>query len=198
MRGFLTAGLVPMLLLAACSKTDEARKDAAASASNALASAAPAGDRSAADVAQQVARVKLKPGQWETSFSVTDLKMAGMPKGMPQGMEEQMKGAMSKRAIVHCVTPEEAEKPDASFFANQDKACTYNGFDMSGGAVKGTVTCTREGMTTTASMTGHYAPDSYDMAMEMNAAGGPNGMTMAMKATSAGRWIGPQCTAGAQ
>jgi hypothetical protein len=194
MRSFTLLALAcPLIALSGCGKSDTAGNGAGGS------EAAPAAGtaQSAGDLAKQAAKIALKPGQWESTFEIADLTMTGMPQGVPQdAMKDQMKAAMSKHAIRHCVTKEEAENPDGSLFANQDKSCTYSGFDMSGGMVKGNVRCDRDGAVTNMTMTGHYAPGNYDMVMDMTMAGGPNGMNMSMKAKSAGRWVGPQCAAG--
>ncbi|WP_336958008.1 DUF3617 domain-containing protein [Sphingobium aquiterrae] len=199
MRLTMLAFTCSLLALSGCGTSDKTASGGGSGAGGNGAAPAAGAPQSAADVAGQAAQVRLKPGQWESTFEIADLTMAGLPQGVPQdAMKDQMKAAMSKRAIRHCVTPEEAAKPDGSLFANQDRNCTYTGFDMSGGMVKGNVRCDREGTITNASMTGHYAPERYDMVMDMTMAGGPRGMTMTMKAKSAGKWVGAQCAAGSE
>lgn len=147
------------------------------------------------EVAAQVDAVKLKPGQWESSFTLDDIEMRGLPAGVASGeMKKRMKAAMGQKAIRHCVTPEQAAKPSADMFSGQgDKDCTYQGFEMNGGAMKGVVSCRKEGGTMTAAMAGHYAPESYDMTMDMTSTQGKDGMGMTMKARTQGKWIGAQC-----
>jgi hypothetical protein len=160
------------------------------------------GDASANDTASMtkeevkaaVDKVQLKPGQWEGRFTVQDIDLSKMP-GAPAGMKDQMKSMMSQTSLKYCVTPEEAANPSGEMFSGQEnKDCTYQGFAVSGGSVKGQVSCRAEGGTMTAAMAGTYGGEAYAMDMDMKMAGGPDGMTMAMKARSEGKWIGPTCT----
>lgn len=146
-----------------------------------------------AEVKAQVDKVQLKPGQWEGRFTVQDIDMPQAP----AGMKDQMKRMMSQTRLAYCVTPEEAANPSGEMFAGQEnKDCTYAGFDAKGGTVKGQVSCKSANGTMNAAMSGSYAPDRYAMDMDMKMAGGPQGMTMAMTARSEGTWIGPTCAPG--
>jgi hypothetical protein len=152
------------------------------------------GSQSLDEVKAQARKVQLKPGQWEGSFTLESLDMKGMPQGTPPGMAEQMKSAMA-RTMRYCVTPEQAANPDGKVFSGQEnKDCAYSGFDASGGSVKGQVICKTNGATMTMVMAGSYAPERFDMHMDMQQAGLPNGMSMAMKAKTSGKWIGPTCS----
>lgn len=149
-------------------------------------------------VAAQVNKVKMKPGQWETSFTLDDIDFTNMPKGAPTSaqMKDQMKAAMSRAAIKNCVTPEQAANPSADMLSGQkDENCTYKGFDMAGGTIRGQVSCDKGGQAMTATMTGNYAPDSYDVTMDMTTKGGTDGIAMTMKARTQGKWLGDQCMA---
>lgn len=171
----LTAGL------AACSDNpgDKARDIAATDA------------MSEAEVKAEVDKVQLKPGQWEGRFTVQDIDMPDAP----EAAKDEMKSMMSQTSLRYCVTPEEAANPSGGMFAGQeDKNCTYAGFEAKGGTVKGQVSCKAEGGTMNAVMTGRYAPESYAIGMEMKMAGGPH--AMAMTARSEGKWVGPECSAG--
>lgn len=147
------------------------------------------------EVKQQVSKVQLKPGQWEGSYELEDIDMPNMPGGGDQ-MKEQMKKMMSRTAIKYCVSPEEAANPSGKMFSGQEnKDCTYKGFDASGGSVKGEISCkSAQGGTMNAVMSGDYAPESYEMHMDMKMTGAPNGMNMSMKAKTSGKWIGSSCT----
>lgn len=146
------------------------------------------------EVRAEVNKVQLKPGEWEGSFAVDDIDLSNMP-GAPAQMEDQMKRMMSRTALRYCVTPEEAANPGARMFSGQEsKDCTYSGFEARGGSVKGQVSCKTEGGTMNAVMNGNYAPESYEMQMDMKMEGGPQGSTMAMKARSTGKWIGAECS----
>ena len=147
------------------------------------------------EVKAAVDKVQLKPGQWEGRFTIQDIDLSKMP-GAPAGMEDQMKSMMSQTALKYCVTPEEAANPSGEMFAGQDnKDCAFKDFAVSGGTVKGQVSCKADGGTMNATMAGTYASDSYAMDMDMQMAGGPDGTAMAMKARSEGKWIGADCTA---
>lgn len=145
------------------------------------------------EVKAQAQKIQLKPGQWQGSYDLEDIDMPNMPGGGAQ-MKEQMKKAMSRTTITYCVSPEEAANPSGKMFSGQEnKDCTYKGFDVSGGSVKGEIACKSEHGTMNAVMSGSYAPDSYEMHMDMKMAGAPGGMDMHMKARSSGKWVGATC-----
>lgn len=145
------------------------------------------------EVRQEVQKVQLKPGQWEGSYELEDIDMPNMPGGGDQ-MKEQMKKMMSRTSIKYCVSPEEAANPSGKMFSGQEnKDCAYKGFDASGGSVKGEISCKSQGGTMNAVMSGSYAPESYEMHMDMKMTGAPNGMNMSMKAKTSGKWIGTTC-----
>ncbi|WP_028055830.1 DUF3617 domain-containing protein [Sphingobium bisphenolivorans] len=147
------------------------------------------------EVRQEVQKVQLKPGQWEGAYELTDIDMPNMPAGGAQ-MKDQMKKMMSRTSMRYCVTPEEAANPSGKMFSGQEnKDCTYKGFDASGGSVKGEISCKSQGGTMNAVMTGDYGPESYAMHMDMKMVGAPNGMNMSMKAKTSGKWTGSTCAA---
>jgi len=146
------------------------------------------------EVKGEVDKVQLKPGQWEGSFTLEDIDLSHTP-GASAQVKDRMKQMMSQSSIQYCLTPEEAANPSGRMFSGQENNdCTYGGFDARGGTVKGQVSCKGENGTMDAVMTGSYAPESYEMHMDMKMAGGPGGMTMAMKARTAGKWIGATCS----
>lgn len=179
MRATMGMLLAATALLAACSdKPGDKAGDIAATDS-----------MSKAEVKAQVDKVQLKPGQWEGRFTVQDIDMPQAP----PAAKDQMKAMMSQTSLRYCVTPEEAANPSGGMFAGQeDKNCTYGGFEAKGGTVKGQVSCKADGGTMNAAMTGSYAPESYAIAMDMKMEGGPH--AMAMTARSEGKWVGPECT----
>jgi hypothetical protein len=146
---------------------------------------------SKAEVKAQVDKVQLKPGQWEGRFTMQDIDLPNAP----AGVKEQMKRVMNQTALRYCVTPEQAANPSAEMFSGQeDKNCTYSGFEAKGGQVTGQISCKAQGGTMNAAMSGSYAPDSYAIDMDMKMEGGPH--PMAMTARSEGKWIGPECASG--
>lgn len=148
---------------------------------------------SKAEVKAAVDKVQLKPGQWEGRFEIKDIDLSGIP-GAPANMKEQMQRMMNQTGLRYCVTPEQAANPSANIFGGQEnKDCTYAGFDATGGKVRGQVSCKSPGGTMNAAMSGIYAPESYTMTLDMKMAGGPQGQAMAMTAQSHGKWVGPTC-----
>ncbi len=185
-------GLGPLLiagtLLSSCGKSGEEGAGGGSAA-----------NQSVEDVASEMEKISLQPGEWETTQEVVDITIEGAPEGMPQGMMDAMKGR--KTTVRNCITPEQAEKPSADFLtAQKDSKCTYSGFEMAGGTLRGTVSCPGgEGGSANVTMEGKYTPTSYAMNMEMRSQGMGGakmpGMTMHMKMRSAGKRIG-ECPAG--
>jgi hypothetical protein len=165
-------------LLAACSdKPGDKAGDIAATDS-----------MSRAEVKAAVAKVQLKPGQWEGRFTIQDIDMPQAP----AGMKDQMKSVMSRTSLRYCITPQQAANPGAEMFSGQEnKNCTYGNFSATGGKVTGQVSCKGEGGTMNAAMSGSYAPDRYAIDMDMKMDGGPR--AMALTARSEGKWIGAEC-----
>ena len=148
------------------------------------------GKITAEEVAQEMNRVTLEPGEWENSVEIMDVKIEGLPEGAPAGIMDSMKGKVTKSKS--CITKEQAENPGAEFFAAQEKTnCEVKKFEMSGGAVSSEMACSNMGGAPgnmTMAMDGQYGPSSYDMTMNMN--GGASGMKMDITAKSIGKRIG--------
>ncbi|GLT01510.1 hypothetical protein GCM10007897_29040 [Sphingobium jiangsuense] len=171
-----------VLMLAACGKEPETARN-----------------QSAEEVASEMKKITLLPGEWETTQEVVDVKLEGAPEGMPAGAMDAMKGR--KTTVKTCITPEQAANPSADFLtAQKDSNCTYSGFEMAGGAIKGAVSCLSPDGKGKADIAidGSYGADSYQMTMEMQAAGmgGPqtSAMTMHLKMRTSGKRIG-ECPA---
>jgi hypothetical protein len=149
-------------------------------------------DASTAEVAKSVADagMKLKPGRWELTMNFAKLEVDGMPPEAKKAME-QMLG--QGRTYATCLTKEEAEKPDGSFFGQESTDCRYDTFTMGGGKVDATMTCKGQGVDGEAEakmkLAGTYGADSYDMTMNMQGAA-PNGKTMNMTMTVASKHVG--------
>ncbi len=143
---------------------------------------------STATVAKKVADMgmKLNPGRWELTMKFTRFDIEGMPPEA-KGQMQQMLG--QSRTFTSCLTKEEAEKPDGSFFGQQGEECRYDKFVMGDGKIDATMTCKGDGPDGAGqvrmSLAGTYAADTYDMTMDMNGAA-PNGnaMNMAMSLVS--------------
>ena len=142
------------------------------------------------EVAKEMNKVTLEPGEWENTVEIVDVKIDGLPEGMPAGVMDSMKGKVTTSKS--CITKEQAENPGAQFFAAQEETkCEVKKFDMSGGAVSSEMTCNDMGGapgSMTMKMDGQYGPSSYDMTMNM--VGGAAGMKMNITAKSNGKRIG--------
>lgn len=153
------------------------------------------GKITAEEVAEEMNRVTLEPGEWENTVEIVEVKIDGLPEGVPAGALDSMKGQVTTSKS--CITKEQAENPGAQFFAAQEKTnCEVKKFNMSGGAVSSEMVCNNMGGApgdTTMTMDGQYGPSSYDMTMNMD--GGAGGMKMKISAKSNGKRIG-NCPAG--
>lgn len=152
---------------------------------------------STAEVAKSVADagLKLKPGRWELTMKFARFEVEGMPPEAQKAMQEMMG---QTRTYASCLTKEEAEKPDGSFFGQENENCRYDTFTMAGGKIDATMTCKDknkgeggEGGSGEAKMTmvGTYAPDSYDMAMTMKGKA-PNGNAMNIEMAATSKHVG--------
>ena len=153
------------------------------------------GKITAEEVAEEMNRVTLEPGEWENTVKIVDVKVEGLPEGTPADMMDSMKGKVTSSKS--CITREEAENPGAQFFAAQEKtSCEVTKFNMSGGAVSSEMSCSNMGGApgdVTVTMDGQYGPSSYEMTTETN--GGAAGMTVKFSSTISGKRIG-DCPAG--
>ena len=153
------------------------------------------GKITAEEVAKEMDKVTLEPGEWENTVEIVDVKIEGLPEGAPAGMLDSMKG--KKTNSKSCMTEEQAKNPGAEFFAAQEKTdCEVKKFNMSGGAISSEMACTNMGGSPgnmSMAMDGQYGPSSYDMNMKMN--GGAAGMKMNITAKSSGKRVG-DCPAG--
>jgi len=173
-----------LLILGACSTSEEEQ----------AAGSVPGEEQSVEEVAGEMEKVSIMPGQWETTSEIVDVTIEGAPQGMPANMADMMKGR--KTVSKNCITPEQAANPSAEMLNDQkNNSCTYSNFSLSGGLVKGNVSCPAgDGGTATVALNGSYAPDSYVMTMKVDAAGmgsgGPAGMKMMMTMQTTGKHIG--------
>lgn len=168
--------LFPLLVLAACDEPATVEKK----------------DASTSEVAKSVAGagMKLKPGRWELTMNFSKLEVEGMPPEARQAMQQMMG---EKRTFASCLTKEEADKPDGSFFGQQGEDCRYDSFSMGGGRIDATMTCKGAGPDAGASakmkLAGTYSEDSYDLTMSMDGQA-PNGKAMSMQMSLASKHMG--------
>ena len=138
------------------------------------------GNMSADEVAAQLSAMRVEPGMWELASDVLDVSAPDLP----HEVRRRMIGPRSR--LRHCITPEQAARPEANFLAGRDDSlCVYRDFTVRDGRIAGTMVCPDA----TASMRGSYRPESYDMRMEMESPI-PSGTTMTLTLRSHGRRIG--------
>jgi hypothetical protein len=142
-------------------------------------------EMSVEEVAGQLAGMRIEPGLWELTSEVVEVSAPDLPREV----RNRMVGPRSR--IRHCITPEQAARPSATFLAARaDGPCVYSDFTVQEGRVRGRMRCPDA----TAVMDGVYRPDRYEMRMEM-ASPVPGGATMNLEVVSRGRRIG-QCEEG--
>lgn len=139
-------------------------------------------------VAADLARVEIRPGLWELS---SEILSAAQP-GLPPEFTDRMKGP--RGSVRHCITPEEAARPDANFLAGRRSGqCSYRDFAMREGRISGAMTCRDpRGVETRARMSGTHAPERFEMRMDMETPGIGGGI-LAVIVRQSGRRIG-DCT----
>jgi hypothetical protein len=131
----------------------------------------------------------LRPGKWQTSVSIEEMEMPGMPAEAAEQMKNMM--AMSQTSEM-CLTPEEAKQPKGDFFG-ADENCRYDHFRMGGGKIDAAMRCTQGGGTQTMEMDGNYSRDAYAMNMKSRMEGGPAGGPITMRMKVEAKRVG-ECT----
>ena len=144
-----------------------------------------------ADVASKAADAGMHfvPGSWETTVSIKDFSVEGMPPEMAAAMKQAMAQRGSEASKTRtCLTPEKAAKPDSGFFGKHNKECVYKDFSMGSGKIAGTLTCSEHGGSQTMTMDGTYTPDSYTMDMKMT--GNQDGKAMTTHIVAVAHHVG--------
>ncbi len=137
------------------------------------------------EVAAELANIEIRAGLWESTSEVLNVTAPNLPREL----QNRMKGPSSTTR--HCITPEQAARPDANFLATRQDNCRYRDFSMREGRMQGTMVCAGGDVPgeATATMSGQYGPDSYDMRMKMEMAG-PVDSTMTIETRASGRRVG--------
>lgn len=172
----LATALAAGLALASCSSPEPASEGTAGEAA--------AGDgESDASVAAKVAAANVKPlpGRWEVQMQVKSFDIPGVPAAMKDMLRNEM---TRQHMVATCLTPEEAAQPQGKFFKPGNDQCSYKSFEMEGGKIAATMTCSEQGMTQDMRMEGTYSEDAYDIAIETNGEMNGQPMTMAMDIVS--------------
>lgn len=138
------------------------------------------------DVANQVAEARkgsdfVRPGKWSAKITFEEFNMPGAPAGTPAMLQKMNE---STKATESCLTPEEAKRPKADFFAGDNKNCRYEHFNMGGGKIDAVMNCSGDEAVRKMTLAGTYGPDQYQMKMTMDGkgvSGAPAGMSMKMR-----------------
>ena len=142
-----------------------------------------------AEVANTVAakagggEMRLRPGEWRIDSALTLDEVPGAPAEQIGRLRQTLE---RKSTTSECLTPEEAARPNAGMFGQQNSRCTYENFEMSGGRIDATMRCPGAGgAEMVMKMDGSYAPDSYKMnaAMDMQGLSGSHSLKMTMRST---------------
>ncbi len=142
-------------------------------------------EMNAADVAAELAELRIEPGLWELTSEVTEVRAPDLP----LEVRNRMVGPRSR--MRHCISAEQAEQPSANFLAmRSDGACAYQDVSLVDGRLRGAMSCPGA----TARMDGHYGSRGYEMRMEMQSPM-PGGASMTLEVRARGRRIG-ECEGG--
>ena len=158
--------LAALLSLAACNSEPEVDLDNASQEEAAQAVA----DAGGSDIF-------VNPGRWQTTVTLEEMNVPGMPAQMAEQMKAQMNAVETTES---CLTREEAQRPREDFFAGAQENCTYNRFTMAGGRIDAEMTCQEGGASMTMAIDGTYSADHYAArsTMTMTGAGAEGGMTV--------------------
>lgn len=122
----------------------------------------------------------VKPGQWETTVTVTSVEMPGVY----ARQADAMRGKVTKR--MHCITPEAAAR-DPQDVMGSSKTCKVTHHSMALGRLSSEMVCRHGPGTMTATSTGSYTPDKFSTTGRAVSTGSP---PMTMTTTSVGRRVG--------
>ena len=126
------------------------------------------------EVAAQLAKVKVEPGQWERTTEIVAAEGA-----VSEAEKRQIVGRRTTSS--DCITPAQAERPSANFLsAQQNSECTYHEFRMQDGKLSSRTTCigTDSPDELVTVMNGDYAPESYDMVSRIQTPGQAGAVTI--------------------
>lgn len=142
-------------------------------------------------VASKVAAssIKPRPGQWQSTVKIDKMDIAGIPPEAKAMMQQRLGQA---HTATSCLTAAQADKPDASFFQQANKDCTYDHFSMESGKIDAKMTCKRGGASQTMTMNGSYSTETYNLTVNTQGEAQP-GMPMTMAMTVASKRVG-DCT----
>jgi len=149
------------------------------------------------EVAAEQAQVRINPGAWEFTTQITAVEAPEMPREMMQAMQGR------RNSVRHCITPEQANDPDA-FSRNmqqQNQGCQVRGFTMRNGRMEGETICAGgTAQEVRSQMSGRYGPDSFDyenrVAMPAPIAGGTMNVAVRVQGRRTGECPGTEGAGG--
>lgn len=124
----------------------------------------------------------IKPGKWETTATIDD---ASMP-GMPAFLVKRMIGHST--TIQQCITPEQAADGPRAVIENTKGKCHYTSFNAAGGKFNAVLECVAGSGTMTSTATGTYTATTLETTSSGTATGHA---AMTTKSHSVGHLIGP-------
>ena len=128
----------------------------------------------------------IRAGEWTSTSAIEEMTVPGFSAEENARMKQVMAKSGSHE-FTTCLTEEDVKQPEGKFFTGNDQ-CRYDHFTMSRGKIDAAMRCQATGGgTQVMTMTGSYAPDSYQMRMEMKGEGMPGAsgaMTMRMRVDS--------------
>jgi len=134
----------------------------------------------------------VRPGEWESTTTMEEMSMPGMPPEVQAQMKKMM-ASRQEHSFKSCITEADVKRPKEGFFAGRNNQCRYDHFNMSGGKIDAAMHCaTGEGQQMVMNLSGTYAPESYDVHMQMSGQGGEAGQ-MTMKSHTVSHRVG-ECT----
>ena len=163
-------------LLSACS-------DGASDAEEAM-----VGDEAASGAATSGDAVRLRAGEWENTIEFTEFDVPGVPAAMKDVIAGQLGQSITTTS---CITQDEADRPDASFFGGEENEnCTYEEYDRSGDSLTLRMTCASDGGgAAKIAMDGTFGEESFTLTMDNTVTGTQTG-DVTMKGTVTGRRVG--------
>ena len=133
----------------------------------------------------------IRPGEWESTTTVEDMSMPGMPAEIQAQMKKMMSSHQS-HSFKSCITEADVKKPKEGFFAGKNNECRYDHFTMGGGKIDAAMHCSAREGEQVMNVSGSYSPETYDVRMEMS--GKAEGQAMSMKSHTVSRRVG-ECSA---
>lgn len=151
----LAPSLALAVALAACGSAEESEGSDAGSISI----------KEAAERAKD-SGMKPEPGQYRVTMELLELDVPGAP----EGANEMMRGMMGGQSHEYCLKQEDVDKgfEEMARQSQENKDCTFERFDISGGAFDGQMVCNVPGQgRMTIAMKGEGTPTSSTMETRM-------------------------------